>query len=421
MKKNNEYIIFACTFFNHSHYLTINEMGNIFIQLEGYFEILQELYNRQYKITRDFFKDILKQRGIDNYLVDEVLDSLDNEDDNFEHYLELYLKEYHKNKTENYFKSFKENEINIDELQNKIELNLINTKLSIDEKSFYSTYMEDDFDKPYEAVKIGREYFDKYENGFRKGELIVIAARTSIGKTSEMKKIALNCIMDNKEIGIVSLEMSRKRLGMDMLATVAGVSKRAYASGNLKPEEYQKINQLKKEFKHKAEKMHINYKRGLDIDSICGIIKRMVNNKKVEIVFIDYLQIINVYGMEKKEMRLQINYISSKLQTLAGNLNIPIVLLAQLSRAAEDRTHPQLRDLKESGKIEEDADVVILLSNEKWIDEDTKREVILRNTVAKNRNGATGTYYTKFNRVTGYIQDCSVNEAKADIVPEEIG
>lgn len=419
MKKNIEYIIFSCVFFNHGYYLTVNEMGNIFIQLEGYYEILQELYNRQYKITRDFFKDILKQRHINNNLVDQVLDTLENEDDNFDHYLEIYLKEYHKKKTENYFKEYRENKMSVDELQNKIENNLISTKLSINEKSFYSTYMQDDFDKPYDAVKIGREYFDKYENGFRKGELIIIAARTSVGKTSEMKKIALNCILANKNVGIISLEMSSKRLCMDMIATIAGISKRAYAAGNLKPDEKQKIDYLKKEFQHKSKNMTINDKRGLDIDSICGVIKRMVNNKKVEIIFIDYLQIINVYGMEKQPLRLQISYISSKLQTLAGNLNIPIVILAQLSRAAEDRTHPQLRDLKESGKIEEDADVVILLSNEKWVDEETYREVILRNTVAKNRNGATGVYYTRFNRVTGYIQDCTVEEAKSEIVPEE--
>jgi len=347
MKKNNEFVVFACIFFNHDLYLKICELGNIFIQLEKYYEILSELYEYQYHLTREFFKDILNQRGIDDYLVDEVLDSLSNEDDNFDHYFKIYLKEYNAKKINSEFTKFRNGEIDDVELQKNIENKLLTKEYENNEDTFDNIYEQENFDKPYETVRIGREYFDKNENGLRKGELIIIAARTSLGKTSEMKKLALNNIIDKYRVGIISGEMSKERLSKDMLATIAEVSKKDYASGKLWTDDLNKIQQAKKEMKPIAYRLEINDKRGIDIDTICKIANKWKKIKNIDILYIDYLQILEVYGMEKKDLRIKINYISSKLQTLAGQLNIPVVVLAQLSRNAENRDHPQLRDLKE--------------------------------------------------------------------------
>jgi len=221
--------------------------------------------------------------------------------------------------------------------------------------------------------------------------------------------LALN--MFKERPAIFSFEMSKERISKDILATLAGVSKRRYAAGMLDTIDQEKVDHVKKNFYNDFNNMEI-VDKNIGVDMLCMEAKRLKRTKNTGIIFIDYLQIIRAIMLEKKDLRIKINYISMKLQNLAQELQIPVVVLAQLNRQAEDRKHPILRDLKESGKIEEDADVVWMLANEQWIDENMKTEVILWNGIRKNRNGATGKFFTHFNKVTGFIQDCDYEENK---------
>lgn len=401
--KNLEYIIFACIFYDYNLFLKVET--NIFQTLTRYYDVLKELYEKRYDINRIFFQDILKQRKINHEKLDEVLDTMQYEYNNFDYYLNIYLEKIHKRNINILFDKFKRNEITVDclkeDILNKKELSIIDNN----EKNLFDIYASKDFGKPLPTVDIGLRFFNA-ELGWRNGELIVIAARPSIGKTAVMKQLALNCINKNISTGIFSLEMSANRISMDILALIARVSKRMYAAGTLDKNDVMKISKAKDEYREKARNLIINQERGIDIHKICQRARSMVKNNGVRIIFIDYLQIINAYHLDKKDLRIKINYIADKLQMLAGELDIPIVVLAQLSRDADSREQPILSNLKESGKIEENSDIVILMSVERFLDNTTQSECTLRNNVAKNRNGATGVYQTHFDRITGYINDC---------------
>lgn len=403
MRKNLEHLIFACIFYDYNLFLKIE--ANVFQSLKLYYEVLKELYNKHYDINCRFFKDVLKQRKIDCDKLDDILASMEYEYNNFDYYLGLYLDQLHRRNMDVLFNRFKKNDLTLDELKENILKKKEFIASNENEKTLFDIYATRDFGKPLPTVNLGRRFFNA-ELGFRNGELIIIAARTSIGKTSEMKMMALNCMNKNISAGIFSLEMTKERLSMDILATASGQAKRAYAAGKLDNSGDMRIAKTKDDYIQKAKHLIINDERGIDIHKICQRAMNMVRHKGIKVIFIDYLQIINVYHLDKKELRIKINYIADRLQVLAGELGVPIVVLAQLSRMADDRKAPLLRDLKESGKIEENADVVILINIEKFIDDKMRTECILRNNVAKNRNGATGVYYTHFDRVTGSIQDC---------------
>lgn len=263
------------------------------------------------------------------------------------------------------------------------------------------------------GVKSDFYELDSLTGGFQKSDLIVIAARPSMGKTAlGLNMAAKMAVKFEKSVGFFSIEMARQQIMMRLLATEANVNMSALRTGrpHLNQQEWSNLR-LAAENLSKA-KIYLDDSASLSIIEMKTRARRLMREKGLDIVFVDYLQLMKVTGenLRRSDSRAQeVAIISASLKELAKELNIPVVALAQLNRAPEQRGSKrdgqkyQLSDLKESGAIEQDADVIIFLHREEQIDRDTEKKGEADLIVAKQRNGPTGKItlayidkYTKF-------------------------
>jgi len=244
---------------------------------------------------------------------------------------------------------------------------------------------------------------DYKTSGFQPSDLILIAARPSMGKTAFVLNIAQNmAFKEGKTVAIFSLEMSKEQLVNRLFSLESKVDSQALRTGNLTDEDWAKL----------IEGAAVVGKSNLIIDDTPGISVSELRSKcrkfKLEhnlgIIIIDYLQLMT--GGKRIESRQQeISEISRSLKAVARELNVPVVALSQLSRAVEQRPdhRPMLSDLRESGAIEQDADVVMFIYRDDYYNKDTEKKNIAEIIIAKQRNGPIGTVelvwlpnYTKF-------------------------
>ena len=244
---------------------------------------------------------------------------------------------------------------------------------------------------------------DYKTTGFQPSDLILIAARPSMGKTAFVLNVAQNmAFKEGKTVAIFSLEMSKEQLVNRLFSLESKVDSQALRTGNLTDEDWAKL----------IEGAAVVGKSNLIIDDTPGISIAELRSKcrkfKLEhnlgIIIIDYLQLMS--GGKRSESRQQeISEISRSLKAVARELNVPVVALSQLSRAVEQRPdhRPMLSDLRESGAIEQDADVVMFLYRDDYYNKDTDKKNIAEVIIAKQRNGPIGTVelvwlpnYTKF-------------------------
>ena len=252
------------------------------------------------------------------------------------------------------------------------------------------------------GVPTGFEKLDLLTAGFQPSDLIVIAGRPSMGKTSIALNMAQTAAVNNVPVGIFSLEMSVEQLSMKFLATESGISFTRIRTGAIDENEWGRLSETT--FKFEELPLFIDDTAGLNILDLRGRARRMVKEHGVGIIFIDYLQLIR--GRRENDKREQeISEISRFLKALAKELNIPVIALSQLNRKVEERhdKRPQLADLRESGAIEQDADVILLLYRDEVYNPDPespeagKAEV----NIGKQRNGPVGTVKL------GYQNDCT--------------
>lgn len=244
---------------------------------------------------------------------------------------------------------------------------------------------------------------DYKTSGFQPSDLILIAARPSMGKTAFVLNVAQHMAFKvNKTVAVFSLEMSKEQLVNRLLSLESRVDSQSIRTGNLTDDDWGKL----------IEGAGIIGKSNLIIDDMPGISVADLRSKcrkyKMEmdlgIIIIDYLQLMT--GSKKSESRQQeISEISRSLKEIARELNVPVVALSQLSRAVESRPdkRPMLSDLRESGAIEQDADVVMFIYRDDYYNKDTDKKNIAEIIIAKQRNGPIGTVelvwlpnYTKF-------------------------
>ncbi len=241
-------------------------------------------------------------------------------------------------------------------------------------------------------------------SGLQNSDLILIAARPSMGKTAFALNVAQNvCIKNGVPTLIFSLEMSRDSLANRLLSMESHVDSQAMRTGNLQSSDWEKL----------VESAGVVSSAPLIIDDTPSISIAEVRSRsrkyKVEhnigLVIIDYLQLMTGSGKKAESRQLEISEISRSLKSLARELNVPVIALSQLSRAPEQRPdhRPVLSDLRESGAIEQDADVVMFLYREDYYKKDTEKKNISEVIIAKQRNGPIGTtelvwlpQYTKF-------------------------
>ncbi|HIS81575.1 MAG TPA: replicative DNA helicase [Candidatus Scatomonas merdavium] len=245
---------------------------------------------------------------------------------------------------------------------------------------------------------------DYKTSGLQNSDLILVAARPSMGKTAFVLNIAeYMAFKQNRSVAIFSLEMSRNQLMNRLFAMESRVNSQNLRTGNLKDDEWGKL----------IESAGIIGDSNLIIDDTPGISVRELRSKcrkyklehGLDIVMIDYLQLMTGGGRNTDSRQQEISDISRSLKALARELNVPVVALSQLSRAVESRTdhRPMLSDLRESGAIEQDADVVMFLYRDDYYHKDSDMKGVAEVIIAKQRNGPIGTInlvwlpdYTKF-------------------------
>jgi len=238
--------------------------------------------------------------------------------------------------------------------------------------------------------------FDKMTSGLQPSDLIILAARPSMGKTSLAMNIAENAaIKDGKVVGVFSLEMSKEALLMRMLASHSRVDSTRLRTGFIPREDRDKLSFALEELLQ--ARLYIDDTPGISVTEMRSKARRLKQQQGLDLVIVDYLQLMSAVpvGGKRFENRTQeVSAISRGLKAVAKELRVPVVALSQLSRAPESRGgdhRPQLADLRESGSIEQDADVVAFIFREEvYKKDDPDLEGLAELIIAKQRNGPTG-------------------------------
>ena len=249
------------------------------------------------------------------------------------------------------------------------------------------------------GVPSGFKELDKVTAGFQNSDLIILAARPSMGKTSFALNLAENAAIEEKiPTGIFSLEMSKDQLIDRLLSSQAGVDSWKLRTGNLSDEDFPKIGYAMGVLSEAP--IFIDDSAGANVMEIRAKARRLQMEHGLGLIIIDYLQLMEGRNRNNDGNRVQeISEISRSLKGLARELNIPVIALSQLSRAVEhrDNKRPQLSDLRESGSIEQDADLVMFLYREEYYNPDTDKKGITEILIKKHRNGPTGQTELFFN------------------------
>ena len=237
---------------------------------------------------------------------------------------------------------------------------------------------------------------DKLTSGFQPSDLVIVAARPAMGKTS----LALNIAQyvgtkTEKTVGVFSLEMSKEQLFLRMLTSEARINARRFRDGYLGSEEYKKLSDALGALGEAS--VFIDDSSSITVLEMRAKARRLKSEHGLHLLIVDYLQLMQGRGRFENR-NLELASISRSLKSLAKELKVPVVALSQLSRAPESRSEhrPQLSDLRESGALEQDADVVLFIYREDQYDRKAENENTAEVIIGKQRNGPTGTVHLAF-------------------------
>lgn len=240
------------------------------------------------------------------------------------------------------------------------------------------------------GVATGFTDLDKILGGLQKSDLIVLAARPSMGKTSLAMDIARNvAVMANQPVGLFSLEMSKDQLADRLLASTANINLWNLRNGRLSSDDYSRIQHAMGSLSDAP--LYIDDAGSVNILQMRAMARRLQANKGLSLIVIDYLQLMEPMNKFQSAVQ-QVTENSRALKLLAKELSVPVLVLSQLSRAVESRVPqiPRLADLRESGAIEQDADVVMFIYREDKYNENSLNPNIAKILIEKHRNGPTG-------------------------------
>ena len=276
------------------------------------------------------------------------------------------------------------------------------------------------------GIPTGFTELDRMTSGWQKSDLIILAARPGMGKTAFVLSMARNAaVLANKSVAIFSLEMSSMQLVKRLIASEAELSSEKIRSGKLEEHEWQQLHT--KISTIEDAKLFIDDTPALSVLELKAKARRLKSNRQLDMIIIDYLQLMRAEEGNKNagNREQEISYISRSLKGLAKELDIPIIALAQLSRAVEQRQdkRPVLSDLRESGSIEQDADLVTFIfrpeyygitQDEEGNDNTGLTEIIIR----KHRNGSPGTVNLKFVKHFGKFTDWGYSDYGDDTIQD---
>lgn len=247
------------------------------------------------------------------------------------------------------------------------------------------------------GISSGFKSFDDMTSGFHPSDLVILAARPSMGKTALALNLALNAAMkEDKAILIFSLEMSSSQLLQRLLAIEAGIGLQKIRNGFLNDDDWGRLGIASGKLAN--SEINIADVPNVNVLEIRSIARRLKASGKLDMILIDYLQLIKGSSSKSDNRQQEISDISRSLKGIARELDIPIIALSQLSRAPEQRAdrRPMLSDLRESGAIEQDADMVVFLYRDDYYNDESESKGITEVIIGKQRNGPVGTVSLRF-------------------------
>ena len=253
------------------------------------------------------------------------------------------------------------------------------------------------------GLRTGFPGIDSRTLGFRSGQMIVIGARPGVGKTSLCLNLATNMAYDGVTVALFSLEMSKEEIGQRLLATRSGVSLSSIRSANIEQNEWQSVVDAITDLRELP--IAIDDTSGTTVTEIRAKARRMLHGIERGVVIIDYIQLMTAAGRQESRATA-VGEMSRGIKIMAKELGVPVIALSQLNREVEGRQNkrPQLSDLRESGSIEQDADIVMLLDRSMTPEEadrsDRPDEGVTSLIIAKNRSGPLGTVDLRFDGST---------------------
>jgi replicative DNA helicase len=254
------------------------------------------------------------------------------------------------------------------------------------------------------GIPSGYRKLDQMSSGFQKGDLIVLAARPSMGKTSLALSLAAMAAQQGNTVGFFSLEMSAEQLTLRLLSHEAGVAHQNIRNATITSDEWLELTKVASRLAN--FKLFIDDTAMLSIMDLRAKARKLKAEHQLKFLVIDYLQL--VHSTKRHENRHQeVSEISRSLKALAKELDIPIVALSQLSRAVDGRMdkRPLLSDLRESGAIEQDADLIMFLYRDCVYNPETENPTLAELIIGKQRNGPTGTVFLNFAKELTRFED----------------
>lgn len=249
------------------------------------------------------------------------------------------------------------------------------------------------------GIPTGFRDLDRLTAGFQRGDLIIVAARPSVGKTAFALNVAQAVGTQTTEnVAIFSLEMGADQLVMRMLCAEGNIDAQVLRTGALTTEDWRKLTMAMGSLSHAG--IYIDDAAGVRVNEIRAKCRRLKQESGLGMILIDYLQLIQGSGSSGQNRQQEVSEISRSLKALARELEVPVIALSQLSRGVEQRQdkRPMMSDLRESGSIEQDADIVAFLYREDYYDKETEDANTIEIIVAKQRNGPTDTVKLAFKK-----------------------
>ena len=262
-------------------------------------------------------------------------------------------------------------------------------------------------DKSMTGYTTGFADLDTLTSGLQAADLIIVAGRPSMGKTSFSMNVAENfAIKTNKSVAIFSLEMPAESLTTRMISSIGGIEQQKVRTGTLDDGDWANLTVALKTLA--ATNIHIDDSSALTVNEIAARARKLARESELGLIVIDYLQLITSTNNKANKVQ-QITEISRGLKMIAKELNVPVIALSQLNRSLESRPNkrPMLSDLRESGAIEQDADLVLFLYRDDYYNDESPDKGTAELIIAKHRNGSLGTVRLAFQGKYSRFKDCA--------------
>lgn len=268
------------------------------------------------------------------------------------------------------------------------------------------------------GIPTGFRDLDKITSGFQRSDLIIIAARPSVGKTAFALNVAQSVAVNTDEnVAIFSLEMGADQLVQRMLCAEGNIDAQRMRNGQLEPEDWSKLTMAMGSLSNAG--IYIDDSPGIRVSEIRSKCRRLKQEHGLGMIMIDYLQLIQGSGKSGENRQQEVSEISRSLKGLARELDVTLIALSQLSRGVESRQdkRPMMSDLRESGSIEQDADIVGFLYRDDYYDKESEKQNIIEIILAKQRNGPVGTVELAFVKEYNKFVDLDHRYSTSDIPP----